>query len=87
MINYPYPLYENIASAATITIAPGYDYITITGTTAITAINGLFEKREIRIQTPSATPFTASATVGNTITATAGGLLLGVVIGGKLYLR
>lgn len=74
-----------VATAATLAL-PVNSTVVLTGATGVTAITGLWEGRTLTLVPSSNPTFTAGATIGNTITATAGKPLLGVVAGGKLYL-
>jgi hypothetical protein len=79
---------ETVASAATVTLPVGYQDITLTGNTGVGTVNGLYEKRVVYIQTSAVVTFTAGATIGNTYTTPATPyVVVGVVLGGKLYLH
>lgn len=78
----------SLASASSIALTPGYKNYIITGTTGISTITGLYEGEEVNLLTNGGSiVFTASATVGNTITSTQNVPVVGTVIAGKMYLK
>ncbi len=61
--------------------------IAISGTTTVTAVSQLRTGQFGYIQTPGAVPFSAGATIGNTITTTAGGLATFTFDGTKIWVK
>jgi hypothetical protein len=75
-----------VASAASVDL-PVNPTVTITGTTNVGTVTGLWNGRKVTlITTDGAVTFTAGATIGNTITSTQNKPLACVVTGGKIYL-
>lgn len=77
-----------LAGGPTLNLTPGFPTYIVGGTTGVTTINGLVEGAHVTLLTNvGAVAFTASATVGNTITSTQNVPLYGTVISGKIYLQ
>lgn len=79
----------SIASAATLTFtAVPSPVLTLTGTTGVTAVGGnLWTGRQLTLIPAGAVTFTAGATIGNTMTTSAGVPVIATFDGTKLWLK
>jgi hypothetical protein len=85
-VAFGYPS-QTVASAASITLPVGYEYLALTGTTGVGTVLGLYEGRQLTLIPSGIVTFTAGATIGNTFTTAANVPVSCIVTGGKIYLK